>query len=456
MGSIEDEPVTALRSYKNLTVVGLGYLFLFSAFASLQNLTTSLHDPRLGFASLCTIYVFFLSSCLVIPNILIKKIGAKYTLAVSMVGFVLFTLANYYPTWATLLIASGILGLCAAPLWTAQASYTTTLAINYAESAKLEKDAVISKFFCIFYLLFQCGQVIGNVISSLVLKPNVVETNGTDIIRTDCGASYCPLTNTSSKSDTVEKSTVITLLSIYIAFGALAIACIVFLLDKIKPKKSESGVEPSTLESILATVKLMKDYRIWLLVPLTMFTGLEQAFAFGDLTNAFVSCHMGIEKVGFIMICFGAVGGMASLAIGLLVKYTGTFALMMFGTVLHLCVFVWCLLWKTHVHPEIMFFVTAGIWGLLDSIWATQVNALYGIIFSENKDPAFAHFKLWQSLGFVISFAYGTHLCTSIKIYVLIVVLIVGILGYCIVEYKHRQGKRTLQVITNDEELKRI
>ena len=58
-----------------------------------------------------------------------------------------------------LMSISSHLGISAAPLWTAQASYTTTIATRYAESAGLNQETVISKFFSIFY-----------VISSVVLK----------------------------------------------------------------------------------------------------------------------------------------------------------------------------------------------------------------------------------------------------------------------------------------------
>lgn len=69
-----------------------------------------------------------------------------------------------------LMSISSHLGISAAPLWTAQASYTTTIATRYAESAGLNQETVISKFFCIFYVMFQLGQVTGNIISSVVLK----------------------------------------------------------------------------------------------------------------------------------------------------------------------------------------------------------------------------------------------------------------------------------------------
>ena len=52
---------------------------------------------------------------------------------------------------------------------------------------------------------------------------------------------------------------------------------------------------------------------------------------------------------------------------------------------------------------------------------------------------------MWESLGFIIAFAYSFYLCTSVKLYVLTSVLVVGICGYLGVEYVHwneTQSKR--------------
>ena len=101
--------LTVSRSYKTLLVLALGYLFLFTAFAGLQNLHRSFH-PEYGFLSLCLIYGMFLVSCLVVPSLMIRIIGKKYTLVVSMVGYVIYKLANFYPTRYTLVFGSVIIG----------------------------------------------------------------------------------------------------------------------------------------------------------------------------------------------------------------------------------------------------------------------------------------------------------------------------------------------------------
>jgi len=53
---------------------------------------------------------------------------------------------------------------------------------------------------------------------------------------------------------------------------------------------------------------------------------------------------------------------------------------------------------------------------------------------------------MWESLGFIIAFAYSNYLCTSVKLYILTSVLVVGMAGYIYVEVtmKHKSGSRDI------------
>jgi len=42
---------------------------------------------------------------------------------------------------------------------------------------------------------------------------------------------------------------------------------------------------------------------------------------------------------------------------------------------------------------------------------------------------------MWESLGFVIAFAYSTFLCLEYKLYIVLAVLVLTIITYPIVEY---------------------
>lgn len=96
---------------KNIIIISCGFLFLFTAFQSLQNLQSSLNpDEGLGLASLCVIYASLIMSCIFVPPFMIGRLGCKWTLVLAMTGYVLYTLANYYANWYTLMPASIIIG----------------------------------------------------------------------------------------------------------------------------------------------------------------------------------------------------------------------------------------------------------------------------------------------------------------------------------------------------------
>lgn len=105
----ENEHFSTFHIYKNLIVLAISFFLLFSAFCSVQNLLSSLY-PKYGFLSLCIIYVMFMVSCLTIPPILINKIGKKYALLLSMVGYILHTASNLYPTLPVLAFGASVVG----------------------------------------------------------------------------------------------------------------------------------------------------------------------------------------------------------------------------------------------------------------------------------------------------------------------------------------------------------
>lgn len=70
------------------------------------------------------------------------------------------------------------------------------------------------------------------------------------------------------------------------------------------------------------------------------------------------------------------------------------------------------------------------------------VPGLYGTLFRRNKEAAFSNFRLWESSGFVIAYAYSTHLCARMKLYVMLTVLAIGVLMYIVVEVLHMRKIR--------------
>lgn len=163
----------------------------------------------------------------------------------------------------------------------------------------------------------------------------------------------------------------------------------------------------------------------------------------------YVTCALGIHYVGFVMICFGATNSLCSFAFGRLAQYTGRIALFSLAAVTNLGCFLGLLYWKPHPDQLGVFFVFPALWGMADAVWQTQTNALYGILFAEHKEAAFANYRMWESLGFVIAFAYSTYICLSTKIYIALSVLALTMVTYLYVEYN--EYKHPTPPVTMDD-----
>ncbi|XP_026686646.1 UNC93-like protein [Diaphorina citri] len=204
------------------------------------------------------------------------------------------------------------------------------------------------------------------------------------------------------------------------------------------------------LELLSATAYQLKKPYQQLLIPITIWIGMEQAFIGADFTQAYISCALGVSSVGYVMICFGVVNAICSLLFGTLMKFIGRSPLMALGFIVHCCL-IWILVvWRPHPNNPKIFFTISGLWGVGDAVWQTQVNGLYGTLFRRNKEAAFSNFRLWESVGFVIAYAYSTHLCARMKLYVMGVVLVTGFCGYVIVEVRHMMKARRQKRLAED------
>ncbi|XP_057311199.1 protein unc-93 homolog A-like isoform X2 [Hydractinia symbiolongicarpus] len=383
-------------TYKNLFVLGFVFFCIFTSYQSLQNLQSSIHeDEKIGLASLSVIYASFLISCLFLPPVLIKNLGCKYTIALSIVGYILYTAAHFYPTWWMFMTASAIIGTCAAPLWSAESSYLTTIALHHAANTKENSDAVITRFVGIFFMIFQLSQVCGNTLSSLILKHS---------------------------SDNV---------------------------------KMEGENEECTFKEIMKkTFRSFKDWRMLFLMPITAYSGMESGFVFAEFNEAYVTCAVGIQKVGFIMIAFGVSNAISSYIVGSITKWLGRLVVIICAMVFNIGLVIWHHLWETLSSSLFIFFVTAAAWGINDSVWQTQTIAHFGVLFHSNKEISFSIYKLFQSLGFMVAFAYGDYLCVSHKLYILVCVLIISVVLYGVVEWSERKkntaDSKTISSFGND------
>lgn len=266
-------------AYKNILGVSLSFLFVFTSFQGLQNLQSSINSSGgLGLANLAILYVFFTLFGFFSPGVL-EILGTKYSMLVGLTSFLLYTFANFYPSWYLFVPASVLTGMGSALLWSASSSHIVEVAVIIAPKLSKDKDHLISLFTGIFFCFFQLSQIPGNLASSLILFP-YGGLNASNI-------SGC--THSTASQEDFDQKYLYVLFSVYsvsVFVGILCCAVMVSPLHKNVPFfSSKRKFEVFFKAPLVDLLKIMKECKMLLLTPAAIFTGLQQAFAFGTFTE---------------------------------------------------------------------------------------------------------------------------------------------------------------------------
>lgn len=77
------------------------------------------------------------------------------------------------------------------------------------------------------------------------------------------------------------------------------------------------------------------------------------------------------------MICYGVTNGIAAIVTGSVVKMTGRGPVIVFATILHVCIIITLLIWRPDSTNTYMYFVMSGLWGIADAVWLVQINGKF-------------------------------------------------------------------------------
>ncbi|XP_023320214.1 UNC93-like protein isoform X2 [Eurytemora carolleeae] len=387
--------------YKNVLLISASFLLLFVAFESMSKLQSSINKVQnLGTWANAMVYASLIFSCMFLPSILIKKLGVKWSLVVCVFCYSSYIAAQFYPEFYTLIPTAFVLGLGAAPMWSAKCTYLTQTANRLAEINEEEPEPYVVKFFGIFFFFFQCNSIIGNIISTAVLsndRNKTVSVSEEDM--KSCGAAYCPA-SLSSAPPTVNitelepepgntnfdtsLSSIYTLAGIYLACSVTAALIIAIFVDPL--------------------TRHMRKPKQLLMIPLTFWSGIEQGFFGADFTAGFVTCAYGVHIIGRVLICYGVFDAISSVGFGFIIKLTGRVPIFILGALINISIIIVMFTWTPTPGSQPVVYVIAAFWGIADAIWQTQINALYGNIFASDEEAAFSNYRLWESLGFLVAF----------------------------------------------------
>ena len=194
--------------------------------------------------------------------------------------------------------------------------------------AKLEgsdPEAIVVKFFGIFFFFFQCNAILGNIISTAVLSSGTstyVELTDEQMGR--CGSSFCsqaPVPDTVTDESLIaptlggllnattegevedvpngnfatDISKIYIMAGIYLACSitaAILIALFVDPLHKFGITDEKKDKEKLTgLQLLVATFRHMVRKEQLLIIPLTFWSGIEQGFFGADFTAVSIDEH---------------------------------------------------------------------------------------------------------------------------------------------------------------------
>ncbi|CAF3981831.1 unnamed protein product [Adineta steineri] len=453
------------RIWKNLFVICIAWVLQFTAFHGISNLQSSLNAKgNVGMNSMAIIYAFLIFSSALLPHPMMSIFGMKWTIVIGQFGYLAFIAANLKPIPALMYPASVLVGLGGAVLWTSKNAYVTQIGMLHAESKGKKPETGVTQFFGIFFACFQTSQIWGNLISYLVLQPtakskvhNEISTgsvvqrifikNVTNLTRKDyqCGAGFNEKDFHSDHSAPVSKNLAFTLCYIYIGLIVASIILIALLLDQRRSKTdSKSSIKAqlkNSLHHVASTFKHLRHLNQILLIPFTLWSGLEQPYITAQFTKGFITCAVGIKYVGLVMIVYGVCDALSSFSFGHIAKYIGRMYCLMFAASINYALIITMLLWVPRENQLWVLFILAGLWGVADGCWQTQIAAAYGTLFTENES-AFSNFHLWESLGFVIAYVYTPRIRIRYAHIILLCVLTLSMICYTIIEIRERQKKK--------------
>eukprot|EP00731_Ephydatia_muelleri_P023231 Em0015g814a len=337
-------------------------------FGGLRNIQSSINsNAGLGVVTLSILYALFMVSSLYTPG-LINAFGTKYVYLAGVSGYFLYTAANYYSTWYTLIPACVIAGLASGPVWAASRVHIIQVAIEMAPFLKKAETTVISQFVGIVYLAFQLSSVPGNLASSLILYLTDKDAYGNSTLNTT-NASLC-----TAGTRKIEQKYIYMLISVYMAFMTASLVIAALTVDNTRRAQKQSWKAKIKTVFDVEVFKMLFTWKMALIFPMGMYAGMELSYFTGTFAKDYISNCLGVSQVGFVLIVFGAASAIMSGFIGRLIKYVPHFVFIIVAGLVSAGLLVFLLLWNP-VPSYAMVYSFALIWGLTDSVWDTLSSA---------------------------------------------------------------------------------
>ena len=267
-------------AYKNLFGVSLSFMACFSAFLGLQNLQASFNG-EVGLYTLVILNVMWVMAAFVTPTI-IRLIGTKYALVFGYIVFLLYTVTNFHPDWATLVPSSVLLGFSFGPIWASMFTHITTVAIKYAPDLKEKIQHLVPLFSGILSFHIQFSQILGNLVSSIIL------TGGASTLESSNVTDFePPPANICNNTINIQLPIIYRhiLTSVYVVFDIAGITIACLMIDSVHTGSRFMSVPQMFREyfrkPVVSMVKTLFHWKSILMLPMSVLNGMILSYLSG-------------------------------------------------------------------------------------------------------------------------------------------------------------------------------
>ncbi|GFO25557.1 unc93-like protein mfsd11 [Plakobranchus ocellatus] len=420
----------------NIVVLGISFMLIFTAFQTCSMAEKAVLDSAKnftgnGYTSLGILYGVFAVSNWAAPSF-VSIAGPRLAMLIGSLFYFLFVLSFLKPMVWALYFGSVLVGFGAAILWTGQGNFLT---IN-------SNSETVARNSGIFWALFQCSLLFGNMYSYFVFK-------GEDVIEPEARTK------------------------LFIVLSAAGLAGSLCLLFLRKPRSIDPDnlinlnvdvVHPADTpqQALKRSFMLFKTREMLLLCLSFAYTGFELTF-FSGVYGACISHnqHFGesatsLMGISGIFIGIGEILG--GLLFGILGKRTNVYGrdpVVLLGYVVHMAAFYLIYINMPEESPlhltngptfmqsnQYIAILCSFLLGFGDSSFNTQIYSLLGFMYPEDSSPAFALLKFVQSVAAAIAFYYSNILILRWQLLINVIWGTLGILGFCVVEWSSTSAAR--------------
>ena len=384
----------------NVLWMGICCFGLFSCFNPIQSLQSSTAPAGYGFIGIGVLYGAFSVATLVSSQI-VRVLGQKLGLflgalcyAVYVVTLLILRLTEFQPGLGyevVYYLASAVIGIGAALLWTSQGSIVTIMAT----------PATLGFYNGVFWAAFMSNYLAGGLITEFVLG---TATNASEI-------------------------------RLYIIFSTLAVSSVLgMLLIRSTPSIAR---QPMSGFKVFETVKMLGDRRYRYLWPAIIYSGFSSAFF-----NVIYTGYIGSAWVGLVLVVFGAcevIGSLVGGRVSDLVGRTPVFLVSCLCTLVGISLAAMSVPNLAGGTGVVYYFLAYAFMGFGDSGFNTQVQGVIGKFYPEESQPAFAAYRFLLSISAMIGSISGFYLSNRtilIPVGVLWGNLILALTGWLILDFR--------------------